>query len=50
MSKVSNELFLGSETEEVAELLASDPEYMPWSEELEEQLQKEFEDTDKPAF
>ena len=42
MSKVMNQLFLGSKTEEEI-ALSSDHEYIEWTEELDEQFRKEFE-------
>ena len=51
MSRVSNELFMGSKTEEEI-ALSSDPEYEPWSKELEDGLEKQFSDVepDEPVF
>jgi len=41
MGKVSDQLFLGSKTEEEI-ALSSDPDYETWTEKLDEQFRKEF--------
>ena len=47
MSKVMNELFMGSKLEEEIDseaCLNEDPEYIEWSEKLDEQFNEQFKD------